>query len=142
MVVIHPARIQMENSAIRWLRISYWTGAIVDFVAGWIMLIPGLFALMNRPEIFQPADEYRYAMGMGAPLMFGWTVLLLWADRKPLERKDILLITLIVIIGEAITQAWGILVRFVPADALTPTFILQVILFSLFSFSYNLAGRK
>lgn len=131
----------MENNAIRWLRISYWTGAVVDFVAGWIMLIPGLFALMNRPEAFRPTDDYRYAMGMGVPLMFGWTVLLLWADRKPLERKAILPITLLVIFGEVMTQVWGISAGFVPLGALAPTFVIQATLILLFGFAYFGAGR-
>jgi hypothetical protein len=131
----------MEHNVIRWLRISYWIGALVDFVAGWIMLIPSLFAFMNEPEVFQPANEYRYAMGMGVPLMFGWTVLLLWADRKPLERKGILPITLLVVFGEVITQVWGIAVGFVPFDAILPSFVMQTILVCLFCFAYFNARR-
>ncbi len=131
----------MEANTIRWLRMSYWIGAIVDFAAGWMMLLPSLFAFMNRPEAFQPADEYRYAMGMGAPLMFGWTVLLLWADRKPLERRAILPITLLVILGEIMTQVWGISIGFVPLGAVAPTFTLQAILISLFCFAYFRAAR-
>ena len=131
----------MKNNVIRWLRISYWTGAVVDFVAGMLMLMPGLFAFMNHPINFHPADDFRYAMGMGAPLMLGWTVLLLWADRKPLERKEVLLVTLLVVAGEAITQVWGIFVGFVPFGALVPTFVMQAILTSLFLSAYFNAGR-
>jgi hypothetical protein len=131
----------MKNNAILWLRISYWTGAVVDFVAGLMMLMPSLFAFMNHPVNFNPADDFRFAMGMGSPLMFGWTVLLLWADRKPLERKEILLVTLLVVVGEVITQVWGITVGFVPLGALVPTFAMQAALTSLFLFAYFNAGR-
>lgn len=131
----------MEQDTIRWLRLSYWIGALVDFAAGWMMLVPSLFAFMNQPAAFQPANEYRYAMGMGAPLMFGWTVLLLWADRKPLERRAILPITLLVVFGEIMTQVWGISIGFVPFTAVAPTFIMQAILISLFCFAYFRAGR-
>ena len=131
----------MKNSVVRWLRISYWTGAVVDFAAGLMMAVPSLFAFMNQPVNFQPGNEYRYAMGMGAPLMFGWTVLLLWADRKPLERKEILPITLLVVLGEIITQVWGVTVGFVPLGALVPTFIMQAFIFSLLLFSYLNARR-
>jgi hypothetical protein len=131
----------MEQNVIRWLRISYWIGAFVDFVAGWMMLVPSLFAFMNRPESFSPVVEYRYAMGMGAPLMFGWTVLLLWADRKPLERKGILPITLLVIFGEVITQVWGVSVGFVPFGGVASTFILQAGLVCLLCFAYFNARR-
>jgi hypothetical protein len=131
----------MEHNVIRWLRISYWSGAVLDFAAGWMMLVPALFAFMNRPEIFHSADEYRYAMGMGAPLMFGWTMLLLWANQKPLERKGILPITLLVVFGEVVTQVWGICVGFVPFMAILPSFIMQAILASIFCFAYFNARR-
>jgi hypothetical protein len=131
----------MESNAIRWLRISYWIGAVVDFAAGWMMLVPSLFAFMNQPAAFEPAEEYRYAMGMGAPLMFGWTVLLLWADRKPFERKVILPITLLVVFGEIVTQIWGISIGFVPLEAILPTFVIQALLTTLFCFAYSMAGR-
>ena len=131
----------MKDNIIRWLRISYWVGAVVDFAAGLMMVIPALFAFMNQPGNFQPGNDYRYAMGLGAPLMFGWTVLLLWADRKPVERKGILPITLLVVLGEALTQIWGVTVGFVPLGALVPTFILQAFIFSLLLFSYLNARR-
>jgi hypothetical protein len=132
----------MEQTTLRWLRLSYWTGAVVDFVAGWMMLVPALFALMNEPTTFQLTNEYRYAMGMGAPLMFGWTVLLLWADRKPFERKGILPITLLVVLGEIATQVWGISVGFVPFGTMIPTFVIQAIVFFLFCFAYSQARRS
>ena len=72
------------------------------------MVFPPLFALNNGLINFNPGIEYRYAMGMGAPLMLGWTILLLWADRKPMERKDILLITLLVVLGEVATEMFGV----------------------------------
>ena len=38
-----------------------------------------------------------------ASLMIGWTILLFWADRKPIERRTILLITIIMMtIGQLI----------------------------------------
>ena len=132
----------MKNNVIRWLRVSYWVGAVVDFVAGLMMLVPSLFKFMNQPVDFHPMADFRYAMGMGAPLMFGWTVLLLWGDRKPLERKDILPITLVVVVGEIITQIWGIKVEFVSLNALIPSFVMQAIILSLFTFSYFNAKRK
>jgi hypothetical protein len=131
----------MKNNAIRWLRVSYWVGAVVDFAAGLMMLVPSLFKLMNQPVDFHPTNDFRYAMGMGAPLMFGWTILLLWADRKPLERKDILPITLVVVVGEIVTQVWGIGVGFVLFGELVPSFVMQAIILSLFAFSYFNAKR-
>lgn len=126
----------MKNTVILWLRISFWAGAIVDVIAALLMLFPALFVFMNRPADFEVNAAYRYAMGMGAPLMLGWTVLLLWADRKPIERKDVLPITLLVVIGEIVLQVWGIVNGFVPFFAMAPSFVMQTILIVLFLFSY------
>ena len=55
-------------------------------------------------------------MGMGASLMFGWTVLLLWADQKPLERKAVLLITLLpVVLGLALNEIIAVRAGFCPS---------------------------
>jgi hypothetical protein len=125
----------MKDNTIFWLRTSYWTGAILDVLAGLIMVFPGLFAFMNKPVTFQPETDFRYAMGMGAPLMFAWSVLLLWADRKPLERRGVLPITLLVIGGEVATQVWGISAGFLGLQPLLPTFGMQILLAALFLFS-------
>jgi hypothetical protein len=131
----------MKTTPIFWLRLAYWAGAVLDLIAGLTMLFPTLFALNNRLSDFFPGADYRYAMGMGAPLMFAWTILLLWADRKPLERKGILLITLLVVLGEVINEVIGVHSGYVSAEALLPIWIIQALLSALFVFSY-LNARK
>ena len=91
------------TKAVRWLRVSYWAGAIADAFAAAIMLFPELGSVLYGRTDFTPTEDYRYAMGLGASLMVGWTVLLLWADRKPVERRGILLLTVFpVIVGLAL----------------------------------------
>jgi hypothetical protein len=131
----------MKPGPVLWLRLSYWAGAVLDLAAGSMMLFPGLFARLNGPAACQPGLDYRYAMGMGAPLMFGWTVLLLWADRKPLERRGVLPVTVLVIAGLVADEIWGIAAGFVPFGELIPTFALQLLLTVLFLFSYFNARR-
>lgn len=128
--------------AIRWLRISYWVGAVVDAAAAVQMLWPPLFGFgMGLPD-FNPGADYRYAMGMGASLMLGWTALLLWADRKPMERRGVLPLTVFpVIAGLASNQARGVWVGFLPALAVLPIWALQVGLGALFLASYWRACR-
>ena len=127
----------MNDRAVLWLRISYWAGAILDLLAALTMLIPALFVVSNRLSSFVPEADYRYAMGMGAPLMLGWTVLLLWADRRPVERKSILLITLFpVVFGLVVNEVLAVQSGFLSAGALIPTWILQACLTTLFIFGY------
>ncbi len=124
-------------SAIRWLRISYWVGAVVDAVAAVQMLHPPLFAFGMGFQAFDPGADYRYAMGMGASLMLGWTALLLWADRRPMERRGVLPLTVLpVIAGLAANQARGVLAGFLPLPAVLPIWVLQVGLSALFLWSY------
>jgi hypothetical protein len=126
----------MNKNAVLWLHISYWAGAVLDLVAGLIMLFPALFAINNQLSSFYPTPAYRYAMGMGAPLMLAWTVLLLWADRKPVERKGLLPITMLVILGEVANEVVAALTGYISVNALVPTWGVQAILLALFLFSY------
>jgi hypothetical protein len=126
----------MTKHVLFWLRISFWAGAVVDAWAGLTMLFPALFAINNQMSSFYPASNYRYAMGMGAPLMLAWTILLLWADRKPLERKGLLPITLLVILGEVTNEIAAARAGYISVGALIPTWIVQTLLLALFLFSY------
>jgi hypothetical protein len=126
----------MKKQVILWLRISYWAGAVLDLLAGLTMLFPALFVINNQLSSFYPTPAYRYAMGMGAPLMLAWTILLLWADRKPLERKGVLPITLLVILGEVLNEFAAARSGYISAAALVPTWSVQTILAVLFAVSY------
>ena len=101
------------------------------------MLSPRLFAATNRLPDFHPGIEYRYAMGMGASLMLGWTALLLWADRKPVERKGVLLITLLpVVLGLVLNEIVAVRAGFLSPLMTLPVWIVQGIITALFVFSY------
>ncbi|MBA4383109.1 MAG: hypothetical protein C0410_00080 [Anaerolinea sp.] len=126
---------------IFWLRASYWVGAFVDVVAGLIMSVPALYALFNQQTGFTATPAFLNVAWMGAPLMFGWTVLLLWADRKPVERRAVLLITLIPIIGNAIDQVVSVYTGFYPLSVAIPQWFIQAILITLFTFSFFYASR-
>ena len=131
----------MNKNIILWLHISYWAGAVLDLLAGLTMLFPALFAINNQMSSFYPTPAYRYAMGMGAPLMLAWTILLLWADRRPLERRGILPITLLVVFGEVINEIVAACTGYISVGALVPIWIVQALLSGLFFFSYLKAGK-
>lgn len=123
--------------ANRFLRICFWAGAITDAGAAAQMLSTRVFSLAYRVPDFSPGADYRFAIGMGASLMIGWTVLLLWADRAPLQRKAILPITVIpVIVGLAANQGLALANGFIPLAALVPVWALQLVLSVAFIASY------
>jgi predicted CoA-binding protein len=126
---------------VRWLRISYWTGAALDVIAGTLMLFPEAGRAAYGVADFDPAPDYRYAMGLGASLMLGWTLLLLWADRKPLERRGVLPITVAVIAGLAWAGAYALRAGLIPLPHMIASWSLQALLVILFLYSYFRSGR-
>src|SRR5208283_903577 len=118
---------------VRQLRIAYWIGAIVDAAAGVQMLSPRLFAFGMGLGDFRPGPDFAFAMGMGAALMFGWTALLLWADRAPIERRGVLALTVVpVIAGLALNEVVAVRSGFLSPTAVAPIWALQVVLAALF----------
>ena len=75
------------DGAVRWLRIFLVQSS--DAAPGVQSSSPRLFAVGMGLGDFRPGPDWRFAAGIGAALMFGWTALLLCADRAPLERRDV-----------------------------------------------------
>jgi hypothetical protein len=76
------------------------------------------------------------AMQFGASLMLAWTVLLIWADRKPVERKAIIPITLIIIVLNFITFLQSAHRGLVPIETLVPQLVVIAIVFFLYVFAW------
>jgi|SRR5271165_2971837 len=130
------------DRAVRRLRIAYWVGAIVDAAAGAQMLSPRLIAAMMGLQDFRPGPDFAYAMGMGAALMFGWTALLLKADRAPIERRDVLVLTVIpVIAGLVLNEIAAVRSGFLSLLAVQPIWVLQLALALLFLTAWRRANR-
>ena len=88
------------NKRLLFIRFAYWYGAILDLLVFIDMLLSIIFEFSVSISNVSTEISYKYQTGTGAFLMLGWTILLIWADRKPLERKFILLLTTVpVIIG-------------------------------------------
>ena len=69
------------------LRMSYWIAAIADFAIAILAWIP---ERMGVTEVVYPG-------GLASVIAFSWGLMLLIADRKPMERKWILIPTIIVV---------------------------------------------
>ncbi len=127
-----------REEKIRWLRRSYRVGALADALTLIPMLSPRAGGAMFGIEDFDPPVEYNYAMGLGASLMAGWTFLLLWADRKPVERKGVLPLTVFpVILGIALSGALNMArTDLVSPGRMVPLFVNQAAIAALFTYSY------
>lgn len=128
---------------IKLLRIAYLAGAILDGVMVFPMLFPKIAGIMFGIADFNPGVEYNYAMFIGASLMLGWTVLLIWANIKPLERKGVIMITSCpVVIGMILANIYAISSGIVIFNRMLPTLVIQVLIIALFIFSYAFSSKK
>lgn len=95
-----------EKKPVNWklitIRVSYWVGVMLDFL---VALVSTIALISNSDWIFIKIFGYRtmshaltnitYAiLVFETALMWGWTALLIWADRKPIERRGVLLLTI------------------------------------------------
>jgi hypothetical protein len=137
----------MRDPEERLLRIAFLAGAITDALAIPPMLSAPLAGLLWGFE--DVSGSYRFAMGYGASLMLGWTLLLLWAYRRPIERRFVAALTVLVIYGLVLTEVLAVASGALDAWRMLPTWCLQAGLLVLFASAFHhrslrrwaLAGR-
>ncbi|MBV8181955.1 MAG: hypothetical protein JOY55_23435 [Mycobacterium sp.] len=124
----------------RLLHLAYWTGAVVDAAMVVLLLAPGVAGAMLGIDGFVPGADYRYVAGLCAALMAGWTALLVWADRDPVARRGILLLTVCpVVLGLAAAGGYAIHSGLVRPLYLAPTLAIQFGITVLFLAAYRRA---
>jgi hypothetical protein len=111
------------------LRLSYWIAAIADFGIAILVLMPDTMGL----------SEVVYPMGLVSAIAFSWGVLLLMADRKPLERSWVLIPTIVVVALLSAARIIFILKGAIEFSLLW--FIFSFILIILMSYSYYYANK-
>lgn len=129
------------------LRLAYLAGAVVDAAMVVPLLVPGVAAAMLGLHGFAPAPDYRYAAALCAALMAGWTALLVWASRAPVDRRGVLLLTVCpVLLGLVAAGGYAITSALVRIGYMVPILVVQLGLTVLFLSAYRraraLAGGK
>jgi hypothetical protein len=136
----HDSTAALSKRATRWVRIACIAGAVTDAGAAVQMLSRRVFEFAYRPNTFPAWADYAFAMRMGASLMVGWTALLVWTALRPIERRGVLLLTVVpVIVGLVTNEIVAVANGFLPVGPLIPIWTLQIVLSALFLFSYRLA---
>jgi hypothetical protein len=129
-----------NNRAVNWLKVSFLTGAIIDALVLIPMAVPAAAKILWGFNDF--SGIYYFAMGMGASLMSGWTILLLWAYRKPLERRYIALFTVVVVTGFVLMEIFLANQGYLPiSNKYWGAMVMQLILLSLFGYSFFISGK-
>jgi hypothetical protein len=119
-----------------WIKLSCWVGAVVDAFAALMLMVPALDAWMTGMTAVDGSAMYNVPAATAAALMWGWTILLIWAARKPLERHGVLAITLFpVLSGLAGYRLYGLITTQVDLSRNIPLLIFQLGLIFLFGIS-------
>jgi hypothetical protein len=113
----------------RWARWFCWIGAAVDLIATVALLSPSLSETMLGVSGIPVTPALLYAMRTGAALMLGWTALLLWASVRPVERRGVILLTVVpVIAGLVLTELAAIQSGFIALASVAPLLVMQALL--------------
>lgn len=92
------------------IKLPYWLGIVADAFWAVVLFFPGMLASVTGNQNFIPNYQVKQVMWIGGILMTGWTVLLLWAVKKPVERRGVILITAFpVVFGLFVVTLLGIL---------------------------------
>jgi len=99
-----------NQTKMKTLKTICWIGAAADALWSVALVCPSLYGMLTgRPQL-QTDLSLRLAMGVGASLMTGWTLLLAWTAKSPVERKAVLLLTAFpVLFGLIIVTATGLI---------------------------------
>ncbi len=121
------------------IKLAYWLGIGADALWAVGLLVPSIFGLLTGRPDFNPDFQTKVIMGMGGSLMTGWTFLLFWAVRKPIERRVVILLT-------AFPVVFGMLLISFIEVLYGNSFIIwammkSTILIILMTYSYILAGN-
>jgi peptidoglycan/LPS O-acetylase OafA/YrhL len=125
----------MQERQAHLLRRAFLLGAMTDALALIPMLVPSMARLLWG--FSNPTGAYQFAMGYGASLMLGWTMLLLWAHRRPIERRFVAALTVLVIYGLVLTEVVAVFSGHLEAWRMVPTWCLQGVLLVLFASAYH-----
>jgi len=82
-----------QRKILRLIKMPYWLGIIADAAWAIALFFPYVFGVFIGNSDFDPEHQTRFIMMLGGVLMTGWTFLLIWAVRKPIERRVVIFFT-------------------------------------------------
>jgi peptidoglycan/LPS O-acetylase OafA/YrhL len=125
---------------LNFVRATYWIGAIVDALAALQLMTPTSESVLGFPGLRAPGAAGQPAV-IAAVLMLGFSAVLLWGHLRTRERRTLLAITFVVVLGLAavnlILGASGAMTW----SQLGPTLTIQTVLAVMFGLSFRIARK-
>ena len=99
----------IQKKQIKWLRISCWIAAVVDLIfAVFLIFFPGVTEFIWQLDSPIQGTDLLWTKYFGT-LVFAWTCVLFWADRKPVERRGVVYLTIAPVIAGLISvKTYGV----------------------------------
>jgi hypothetical protein len=121
----------------------FWVGVVIDGVAAAALLAPADSPIrgLAYPGVLGSNVDYADGTRSAFPLMLGWTLLLAWGARRPIERRMLLPLTVPVVGGFMAVEFLDIHLGHAALAGTVPTFMLQSLLVAGLSVAYMAAGR-
>ena len=118
--------------------LPYWLGIAADALWAVALFVPQVFGTLTGNPDFNPDRDSRLTMAIGGVLMAGWTILLLWAVRDPIQRRFVILLTAFPVVFGFFTIA---LIQVLEGNAFQIWILVKTaVLFVSMIASYFLAG--
>lgn len=123
------------------IKILMLTGAILDAIIAPLMLFPSARTyIFGEPEIMQ-TNLYEFAMRMVAAFILSWTLLLFWGARKPLERRGIIPILVLMLLTLALAEIGSVISGVLPLEKFILMWFIYLVLIPSFSYYYHMANK-
>ncbi|MFH1188973.1 MAG: hypothetical protein V1652_03985 [bacterium] len=127
----------MIRNRIKFIKTCYYIGAVADLIATIPLVFPKAAQVMFGINTLNVGNDYLYVSRIGASLMIGWTVLLIWGSLKPIERKGILFLTIFpVVLCLFIASICAVTSGFITVKSMMPLWIFYAILIPLYGSAY------
>ena len=108
------------------LRASYWVAAIADFVVAILALIPDRMGVSG----------FVYPMGLMSAIAFSWGVLLVVADRKPLERRWVLAPTILVVFLLGVAGVYAAMTGAIAVERVIASSVAVILVLGLLTYTW------
>lgn len=131
----------LMKSKLLFIKTCYYIGVVVDLLATLPLLFPEIAKLIFGMTDFKVTNEYLYCSRIGASLMLGWTSLLFWASLKPIERKGILLLTLLEVVGLSISSILAVASGLIEIKYMIPLWIFFGVMCPALVIAYSFARK-
>ena len=114
------------NNCRNLLRISYWVAAIADFIVALLVLVPERMGVA----------EFVYPMGLMSAVAFSWGVMLIIADRQPVERKWILPPTMLVVFLLGVAGVYAASIGIMPVSRIIGSSAAVLVILGLLTYTW------